>query len=326
MRMKTVVLQEISYFETMRGTVEPYLEVRKNVFWLEREPGKRLYCAFYRADQAHGAVFVCHGFTETAEKYKENIYYFLKEGFHVYIVDHCGHGNSYRLTDDLSLVHVDSYLRYVDDALFAAKRAKKEQKDLPLYLYGHSMGGGISAAMLAKEPELFQKAILSSPMIRPLTGPVPWPLAKAIVAAEVKLGRAKAYVPGQHTFDAALETFEASASTSRERFAYYQEKRCKEPQYQMCAPSCGWLYEAARLNKFLRSRAWQDIRTPFLLFQAAADTFVSAKEQVRFTEEIRRAKHTSAKLVYVPDSRHEIFNSSTEVVQKYWDTVFRFLQ
>ena len=44
---------------------------------------------------------------------------------------------------------------------------------MKIYLYGHSMGGGIAAAVAARAPEMFEKVILSSPMIRPLTGGVP---------------------------------------------------------------------------------------------------------------------------------------------------------
>ena len=75
--MKTIVLREAVYFETMRETVEPYLAARGKEFRLERGQGQQLYCVFYRADQPVGTVVVSHGFTETAEKYKENIYYFL---------------------------------------------------------------------------------------------------------------------------------------------------------------------------------------------------------------------------------------------------------
>lgn len=324
--MKTIVLQEADYFADMREIVEPCLAARGRELWLEREPGRKLYCMFYRADQPVGTVVICHGFTETEEKYRENIYYFLKKQYNVYMMEHCGHGRSYRLSEDLSLVHVDSYMRYVNDALAVAHLAKEEQKDLPLYLYGHSMGGGISAAVLAAEPGLFQKAVLSSPMIRPLTGGVPWPLAKAIVNVMRLLGKGGAYVPGQHAFDRALETFEGSASTCRERFAFYQEKRSAEPLYQMSGASCGWLCEAARLNKFLCTQGYKRIATPLLIFQASDDTFVSNREQNRFAEKIRRAGKAAVKLVHVPDSRHEIFNSSTEVVQKYWNMIFHFLK
>ena len=157
--------------------------------WLEREHGKQIYVRCYQAKKARGVVLISHGFTETSEKYKELIYYFLRGGYHVYIPEHCGHGRSYRLVEDPSLVHVDSYKRYVADLLFVARTAKKEHKNLKLYLFGHSMGGGIAA--VAAKPKLFERLVLSSPMIRPLSGKVPWHDARTIATAFCKAGQAK---------------------------------------------------------------------------------------------------------------------------------------
>lgn len=322
--MKDLILREQDYEDVMRRTVEPFLLARRTELRLEREPGRELYCVRYLAEDAVGAVVISHGFTETAEKYEEIIYYFLKQKYHVYMPEHCGHGHSYRLADDLSLVHVDSYRRYADDLLAVAHLAQRAQPELPLFLYGHSMGGGIAAAVLAQRPELFSKAVLSSPMIRPLTGGIPWPLARAAASVLCLAGKAKDYVPGQHAFDG-KETFEDSAATCRERFEFYQKKRNAQPLYQMSGASCGWLREAGRLNSFLRRKGWRQIETPLLIFQAENDGFVSAAEQVRFAEKIKKAGRTSAKLIYLPGTRHEIFNSPSQALLKYWRTIFQFL-
>lgn len=65
----------------------------------------------YLSDAPKGVVVISHGFTESAAKYDEVAYYFLKEGYHVYIPEHCGHGRSYRLTADPFLVHIDTWRR-----------------------------------------------------------------------------------------------------------------------------------------------------------------------------------------------------------------------
>lgn len=322
--MKDLIIKENNYRREMLETVEPYLAKRKTEFGVCREPGRELYCACFRAEHAAGTVLISHGFTETAEKYGEAVYYFLKNGYHVYMPEHCGHGHSYRLAEDPSLVHVDSYRRYVEDLLAVAKLAAREQPDLPLYLFGHSMGGGVAAAALAGEPNLFCRAVLSSPMIRPSTGGVPWPLAKLTASALCLLGKKKSYVPGQHAFDG-KETFADSAATSLERFTFYQEKRNREPLYQMSGASCGWLREAGRLNRFLRGRAWKMIETPLLIFQAGQDTFVSAPEQDRFAALVQKTGRTTAQLVRVPEARHEIYNSPDGTIGPYWEKIFRFL-
>lgn len=318
------ILKEQTYFSTMEQKVLPYLAQRGKALCLEREAGKRLYCLRYLADEAAGTIVISHGFTETAEKYQEVVWYFLQHNYNVYIPEHCGHGNSYRLVEDPSLVHVDSWRRYVSDLLAVARGAAREQKGLPLYLYAHSMGGGIAAAALAKKPGLFDRAVLSSPMIRPLTKGVPWPAAKLLAELLCRLGRAAQYVPGGHAFDG-KETFADSASTCRERFEFYQRRRTEEPLYQMNAPSCGWLREAARLNRYLMSEGWKHVETPLLIFQAENDDFVCNAEQDRFAKKINRNGKTSAKLVLVPGTKHEIYHSSSQVLERYLENIFDFL-
>lgn len=318
------ILKEENYRQAMDETVVPYLEERKKVVYLKRDEDRRLYCACYTADEPAGTMVISHGFTESEEKYKETIYYFLKNHFHVYMHDHCGHGHSYRLVDDYSLVHVDSYARYIKDLLAVAHLAQREHPDQKLYLYGHSMGGGVGAAALAARPELFTKAVLSSPMIRPITSNVPWTAAKWISWLLCHLGRSEAYVPGGHPFDG-KETFEESPATCRERYDYYQKKRKTEKIYQMNSASYGWLYGAAQLNSYLRKDAVKKIQTPILLFQSENDTFVVGSEQEYFVKKINEAGLTTARIVKVPGTKHEIFNSSTEVLEGYWKEILNFL-
>lgn len=321
--MGTLIVKEDNYKEQMDRIVTPYLQKRKAELWLERDGKRKLYCARYLTERARGVVLISHGFTETAEKYMECIYYFLKMGYHVYCIEHCGHGMSYRMTDDLSLVHIDKYERYVEDLIFAAKRAKQENEGMPLFLYAHSMGGGIGAAAAAKEPGMFDKLILTSPMIRPATRPVPWMAAKMIAEIFCAAGKEEKYVAGQRPYDGA-EQFEESSSTSRARFEYYQEKRSNTPMYQMSAPSYGWLKSAGRLNAYLRSEGWKRIDVPVLLFQAEQEELVSKREQERFVRKMSRRGRV--RLVRVPESKHEIFNAEDKIVEGYWKKIFAFLK
>lgn len=353
------IVEETLYAQEMRGMVEPYLQERRSVIWLEREPGHRIYCEMYPAggsaasgrsavrkpawgdagaarDQdtgdgasgavnaAAGTVLISHGFTESAEKYKEVIWYFHQEGFHVMILEHCGHGRSYRLTEDPSLVHILDWEAYVEDLLFAAHRAKEEWPESALYVFGHSMGGGIAAAAAAKEPDLFAKAVLSSPMIRPLTGGIPYPLAKAVTAAACAGGRAKSYVIGQHAYGG-REKFEDSAATSEPRFTYYQDKRVSQPMFQQSAASFGWVRAAAGLSDYLLKQAWKQIAIPVLLCQAGRDVFVSNEAQDQFIQKLGSRIGEDAVMIRVPGAKHEIYNSDDATIRMYWERIFTFL-
>ena len=138
------------------------------------------------------------------------------------------------------------------------------------------------------------------------------------------MGKAKEYVPGGHAYDG-KETFEDSASTSRERFAYYQRKRSAQPLFQMNAASCGWLNEAARLNRYLMDEGWKQVQTPLIIFQAQDDTFVSATEQDRFAEKVNAAGKVSVRKLRVDGTKHEIYNSEDRILQDYWKEILMFL-
>lgn len=319
------ILQEKNYREQMETVVEPYLEKRETKLWLSREQERKIYCVRYQAEHPKGVVMISHGFKETAEKYKEIIYYFLKEGYHVYLPEHCGHGRSYRLTEDLSLVHVDNYKRYVEDFLFVSRHARRENPNLSLFLFGHSMGGGIAAASAAERLDLFKKIVLSSPMIRPLTGGIPWHDARTIARAFCKAGQKERYVAGHKPYHGP-GIFENGSSLVREQYEYYQEKRSKEPLFQMNGASYGWLYAAAALNKFLQKDGCRKIKAPLLLFQAEREHLVSKKEQVRFILRLNEYGAPYAKLVRVPGTKHEIFNSDAKTKAAYWRMVFRFFE
>ena len=308
----------------MEDTVEPCLAQRRKELRIPREADQALYCVCYDADDPRGTVIISHGFTETAEKYLEPIYYFVKHGYNVIQPEHCGHGRSYRLVEDLSLVHVDRYERYVTDLLAVADEAKQRYPQMPLFLFGHSMGGGIAAAALSTQPKLFAGAVLSSPMIRPLTGTIPWPVAKLLAKLLCRMGKAEQYVPGGHAFDG-KERFEDSASTSRERFDYYQKKRNAQPLFQMSAASCGWMNETAKLSGYLTGKGWKQVQTPLLIFQAQDDAFVSAAEQDRFAEKVKAAGKAPVKKLRVEGTKHEIFNSEDRVLQNYWKEIRMFL-
>lgn len=316
----SMILPEKEYAETMKTIAEPYLAQRKTENYCEREEGTQIFYIRCLADHPRGIVVISHGYTETIEKHLENIYYFLRGGYHVYMPEHCGHGRSYRLcsdTKDLSLVHVEDYKRYVEDLLYITRIAAHDFPKLPILLYGHSMGGGIAAATAAHAPELFSKLILSSPMIRPSSAPVPWPLACLIAKAFCLTGKSERYVAGNRPFDGA-ESFADSASVSEARFDYYQQKRCKEPLFQMSAASYGWLWQTARLNCYLQRKAWRQITCPVLVFQADYETYVSKKEQERFVRKLSQKKSGNAKLIKVYGSKHEIFNSGTDILEHYW--------
>lgn len=313
------IIAEKDYQRRMDEEVIPFLGKHKYCGRFCPGTGGALYYERY-GGQAKRVVVMVHGFSESAEKYVEMTYYFLQAGYRVYIADVRGHGRSARAVEDLSLVHIDDYGQYLSDLeYFVEKIVRKENPKARLCLYAHSMGGGIGAAFLERYPEVFSKAVLSSPMIRPRTGEVPFGAAFLIARAQVRAGKGKQYVMGQHGFRAD-ETFEDSAATSRVRYDYYYQKKCSERLFQTSGASYGWLCEAARMSGYvLRKRNCRNIHTDILLFRAEKDDFVDGKAQERFVEQVK-----TARLVEAPGAKHEIYMSSDDILQVYVGQIFAF--
>lgn len=319
------LIADAQYEEDMEAVVCPYLAEREEELWLERQPDEKIHCMHYRADDARGIVLISHGFIESAGKYKEVIYYFLKAQYEVYIPEHCGHGDSYRLVEDLSKVYVDDYKRYVKDFLYVAAYAcRANSKHLPVYLFAHSMGGAIGLMAAAKEPELFQKIILSSPMLQPLAGGVPWTAAVLIARKSRNLGKDKAFVLGMQAYNGPGR-FIDGCSTSFERFDYYEKQRAQNERWQTNAATYGWLCEAEKMSRLLLNHVYKKIMVPVLLFQAGQDKIVSLPAQEKFIRLLGKRGQSEAMLYRIDTAKHEIYNSTSEEMEIYWEKIFEFL-
>lgn len=103
------ILPESNYAAVMTETVEPYLDSRRQEMDMPLSTGGTLHAEVYEQPDATRAVVILHGYTESAEKFREMTWYFLNEKFNVYAIDHRGHGKSVRKISDTSITHVDAF-------------------------------------------------------------------------------------------------------------------------------------------------------------------------------------------------------------------------
>lgn len=291
----------------------------------ERKAGikeeRRIYYECYKRENPLGNIVISHGFTENSGKYKELIYYFLEEGYQVFILDHRGHGRSWRMVEDVSLTHVSYFQEYVNDMIwFTRNIVRPESKGKPLYLFGHSMGGAVGAAVLEQAPELFKKAVLSSPMMKINMGKAPLWFAWLMAALCTLAGRGRKYAPGHHAYTG-KERFEDSSAASRARFEYYESKKKENRWMQNNGASCRWAMTCILDAAVVRSRrACSHVRCPVLVMQAEEDAFVTDRGEELFAARIRRGK-----CIRFPGTKHEIYRSGNAVLKKYMEMIFRFL-
>ena len=120
-RFEKILVPENGYAAVMDDTVLPYLQKRRTDRQLTVAPGKELHIVRYSAwpdvkdGSVKGTVIIVHGFTESAEKYREFAYYLLNFGYDVVLYDQRGHGLSSRDVEDMQLTHIDKFETYVSD-------------------------------------------------------------------------------------------------------------------------------------------------------------------------------------------------------------------
>ena len=314
-------LAEDTYAEVMQTVVEPALASIREENYLTFKGGRKLHYEYYLCPEAKGSIVISHGFTESAEKFREMDYYFLQAGYNVFAIDHRGHGFSSREVDDARVAHVEHFSDYVGDLnAFVENVVRKNSGDLPLFLFSHSMGGAVAALYIQKYPDVFRKAILSSPMISPKTAGFPHWVTRAMAGAFLLLGKGKQLVFTEKGFEPD-RTYENSNDTSEARFQYYYDKRKRTPEYQTDGASYNWVNESLKIiPKMLDPQNCARVKTKVLLFQPAIDDVVEMEPQAEFVSKV-----PGARLEKIPASKHEIYLSVNEAMEPYLQAIFAFL-
>ena len=134
----------------------------------------KMYYEFFKVANPLASIVIVHGYTEFTKKYYELSWYLMNMGYNIFLYDVRGHGYSHRYNDDMELTHVDKYEDYVLDLdSYINKIVVPNSNKIPLFLFGHSMGGTIAQMYISGCENAIEKTILSAPMIYPYTPPLP---------------------------------------------------------------------------------------------------------------------------------------------------------
>ncbi|HAE86181.1 MAG TPA: lysophospholipase [Anaerolineaceae bacterium] len=139
-------------------TINP---VPQREFTLATNDGLALYARSWGDPQAsRAAVVLVHGLGEHCNRYGHVAQALVSEGLYVLGFDQRGHGRSPGKQG-----WIPSYEQPLDDIVVALYRAQTDAPALPLFLYGHSLGGlEVLHYGLARKPKL-QGVIATSPAL-----------------------------------------------------------------------------------------------------------------------------------------------------------------
>ena len=111
-----------------------------------------------------GSILIIHGMSEHRKRYDDFARFLSENGYGVVTYDQIGHGES--INDDSELGYFgkeDGYESLVYYAYKLSLETKKLFKDVPFYVFGHSMGSLIARSLLKSFGDVMDGVILSGP-------------------------------------------------------------------------------------------------------------------------------------------------------------------
>ena len=319
------IIQE-NQFEAAITEIETTLQKYATRGSLTTFDGCNLEYEYYLAENSRASVVIVHGFTEFYEKYYEMTWYLLNMGYNVFLYDHRGHGLSGQTNkqseEEPRLVHVDHFQDYVQDLTQVIdKVVLPASANLPIYLFAHSMGGAVGTFYLASDECKVSKAVLSSPMVCPVTEGIPAPIVRIASRHYGKKYGWTTRFPHSHNFDPNVDHCKTS-DVSYARFKHNLEYRIRDTRYQTSASTNCWMHQALSIQKPLLSPAvTNNIHAKVLLLSAENDTVVKNHLQKKLA-----SKLSDCSFQVVPNSKHTTYTGSYEVLELLYHSMLDFYQ
>jgi acylglycerol lipase len=141
-------------------------------FQYELPDGTKIQAWKLIPEQAKASIILIHGMGEHAQRYQHWANRFYQYQIAWYAFDLPGHGLSTGKKGHFK--SLDTIFEGINQLIALIKQ---EQGEMPLILYGHSMGGNLALQFLLNVPHPFQIALVTSPWIRlvhPPARPMIW--------------------------------------------------------------------------------------------------------------------------------------------------------
>ncbi|WP_202708201.1 alpha/beta hydrolase [Sporosalibacterium faouarense] len=123
--------------------------------------GKEIYATKYICNAPIGVVQIAHGMTEHRKRYDEFARELCNAGYNVYINDHRGHGETAGSDKELGFFAADNGWDIVlSDMLILTERIKEDYSELPIYLFGHSMGSFLARTYITRYGDQIKGTII----------------------------------------------------------------------------------------------------------------------------------------------------------------------
>jgi alpha-beta hydrolase superfamily lysophospholipase len=256
------------------------------------------------------AVQVAHGGSEHSGRYERFAQFLSAAGFVVYATDHRGHGETAQRSGKLGIGGEDAWNGMVKDQKQLTDIIRNEHPNLPIFLFGHSLGSLLAQDYVERWGMDLKGVVLSG-----TTGVFPG-LDGLITAFEQAAQGAAADEPSA-AIGQMFASLNAPFAPAKTGFEWLSRDEA-EVQKFVNDPWCGVLPSNGFARDFLKGMRdmWQlekeariPKNLPFLVVSGSLDTFGGNTQAVMpLIERYRSYGIQDLTYKFYPEARHEVLN------------------
>lgn len=237
-----------------------------------------------------GTVLLSHGVAEHMGRYKPLRTALVEAGYDIAFYDHAGHGSS---PGPRACVDVGRLIR---DHMNIRRHVLAEARHSDLFLFGHSMGGLITAASALIDPKGLRGVVLTGPAFRPLPE-LPVDVAHSLSQAARLTPRFPVHrIPPDPTAS------RLSRDPNVQR-AFNADPLCHHGSVPLLTAATVILQAQQVRN---RAQRW---RLPLLIFHGSADTLCALSGSRDFVQQaVSASPSVDVHLRVIDGARHEVLN------------------
>ncbi len=259
------------------------MEHEQGAYQSPRDDTQITWQAWLPDSAARAVVVLAHGYGEHSGRYEHVGEMLTGAGYALYALDHRGHGRS-----GGGRGQIPSYDCLLDDYGTLIGMAREMHPDVPLFIYGHSMGGNIALTYAVERPDRLAGVMVTGPLLRFTDSAPAWKISMAKI-----LGRVAPTI-----------TLSGNVETS---------SICRDPSVVDAYESDPLVHDqmSARLGKeliehgeYLLAHA-DKLTIPALLMHGAADQLTSPAATKQFAG---RASNCDVTYIEYPELYHELHN------------------
>lgn len=284
-----------------------------------------LHLKIFHHPTPKAVIKIIHGMTERKERYEDFAGFLAEHGFIAVTADLRGHGQYAPMLSHIA--DRDGARLLVEDERVIRDWIKSEYPDLPMVLFGHSMGSIIARKMLQNDSMLYDKAILSGYVMPQKAGTFGVLLSKIAALFHTPHGRSRLLTAvSLGPFSAAIP----NANPSEMRWLSYNEDniaRFKADPYagkEFTVGSYNALFHL--VADIAKPNQYSNVKTdlPLLLICGEDDPCTGFdKGRLKSLSVLRKAGFANIETETIPNMRHEILNETEH--QKVYERILQFM-